>query len=66
MGRREAKRELNLVDFKYVMKDICAKVDKETLDESPAAYKSIFGVMDQQKDLVDIVHHIKPIINIKG
>lgn len=36
------------------------------MDEAPMAYKNIFDVMDLQEELVDIVAHIKPIINIKG
>lgn len=66
MGRKQAKRELNIEDFKNTMNGVKAKVDNSTLDESPFAYKNIFDVMDQQKELVEIVHHIKPIINIKG
>jgi len=43
-----------------------AHVGNNTLDESPDAYKNIFEVMDLQKDLVKVVHHIKPLINCKG
>ena len=45
---------------------ITAKVEEKTKDESPFAYKNIFEVMELQKDLVKVVHHLKPIINIKG
>ena len=66
MGRKEANRKLNLEDFEKSMNGIIAKVDKDTLDEAPMAYKNIFDVMSMQKDLVDIVCHLKPLINIKG
>lgn len=66
MGRKQAERELKTKDFVDTMKGITAKVDDETLDESPMAYKNIFEVMELQKDLVEIVAHVKPIINIKG
>ena len=66
LGRKEAKRKLELEDFKKTMVGIKAKVSEKTLDEAPAAYKSIFQVMRDQKDLVRIVSHIKPIINIKA
>jgi tRNA-splicing ligase RtcB len=66
MGRRVAKETLKMEDFKKSMKGIKAKVSTGTIDESPGAYKNIFDVMDQQKDLVEVIHHIKPIINIKG
>jgi tRNA-splicing ligase RtcB len=66
LGRKQAKESLNVDDFISTMHGITAKVDFATLDESPFAYKDIFEVMEQQKDLVDVVAHIKPLINIKG
>ena len=36
-----------------------------TIDESPFAYKDIFEVMELQKDLGEVVEHIKPLINVK-
>lgn len=36
-----------------------------TLDESPFAYKDIFEVMALQHELVEVVEHVKPIINVK-
>ena len=66
LGRRQAKRILQINDFEKEMNGIKAKVGKSTLDESPSAYKNIFEVMENQKDLVEVVHHVKPILNIKG
>ncbi len=66
MGRKQAMRELNLDEFKETMKDVTALVEESTLDESPLAYKDIHDVMRLQKDLVDVVAQVKPLINIKG
>lgn len=66
LGRKAAKRELNMDDFKNEMEGVTALVEESTLDESPFAYKNIFEVMKLQKDLVEVVAHVKPIINIKG
>lgn len=66
MGRSAAKKNLDLSHFQSDMKGIMARVEDSTLDESALAYKSIFDVMDMQKDLVNAVHRIKPLINIKG
>ncbi len=66
MGRKQAKRELNLEEFEQSMQGITALVDSSTLDESPLAYKNIHEVMRLQSDLVEIVAHVKPMINIKG
>ena len=48
------------------MEGVTALVEQSTLDESPFAYKNIFDVMKLQEDLVEVVAHIKPIVNIKG
>lgn len=66
LGRKEAQRQLDMGNFSSSMSGITANVSEDTLDESPLAYKNIFDVMDQQKDLVEVLHHIIPIINIKG
>jgi len=66
MGRKQAKRELNLEVFKKAMKGVTAIVTDDTIDESPLAYKDIHEVMRLQSDLVDVVAHIMPLINIKG
>ena len=68
MGRKAAKKALQMDDFIRSMqeKGITAKVTPSTLDESPGAYKNIWEVMALQSDLVEVCHHVKPIINIKG
>lgn len=66
LGRRAAKEQLSTIDFTNQMFGIAAKVCEGTLDESPDAYKNIFEVMEQQKDLVDVITHITPVINVKG
>jgi len=66
MGRGEAKEKLTMEDFRVSMKGIKAKVELSTLDESYGAYKNIFDVMRQQEELVEVLHYVRPIINIKG
>jgi len=66
LGRKKAKETLDTADFVSTMKGITAKVEDSTLDESPMAYKDIFEVMRLQSDLIDVLHHVKPLINIKG
>ncbi len=66
LGRNQAKKTLELDDFKETMEGVVAKVEQSTLDESPFAYKNIFEVMALQSDLVEVVAHVRPIINIKG
>lgn len=68
MGRKAAKEQLDMGTFRKEMEDrgIQARVEASTLDESASAYKDIFEVMAMQRDLVEVRHHVKPIINIKG
>jgi len=66
LGRKAAKRELDMAEFTETMQGIKAKVHKSTLDESPMAYKDFRNVMYLQQDLVEIQCHIKPLINVKG
>ena len=66
LGRKEAKRVLNMDQFADSMIGVVARITDDTLDESPFAYKNIFDVMEQQKDLVEVIAHVLPIINIKG
>jgi tRNA-splicing ligase RtcB len=65
-SRKRAKELITMEDFHASMEGITAKVSEGTKDESPFAYKDISTVMDLQRDLVKVVHHIKPIINVKG
>jgi tRNA-splicing ligase RtcB len=36
------------------------------LDEIPGAYKDIDQVMDNQRDLVEVVHTLKQVLCVKG
>ena len=54
-------------DFKKDMKDVyTTTLSKETIDESPRAYRSINEIAEQIKDTVKIKFIIKPIYNYKG
>lgn len=66
LSRKAAMENIDLDDFKDSMTNVIALVNEWTKDESVFAYKNIFDVMNAQKDLVDIVHHVKPLINIKA
>lgn len=65
MSRKAVCQKFGVEEFAAEMVGITAKVDESTLDECPMAYKDIFEVMELQKDLVDVIHRIRPIINVK-
>lgn len=66
MSRGKARKEITMEKFQEQMKGIVAPVKEKVIDEAPDAYKEITRVMELQKDSVDIVAHLKPIINWKG
>jgi len=66
MSRGRARKEITMETFKEQMVGIVAPVVQKVIDESPSAYKNIVEVMECQKESVDIVKHLKPIINWKG
>jgi len=69
MGRKQASRELNLEDEKKILDDqgiIHGIRNVGDLDEAAGAYKDISKVMENQKDLVEIITELSPIGVIKG
>lgn len=65
-SRKGARENITMDEFTKSMEGVLGKVNMNTLDEAPQAYKNIDSVMEAQKDSVEIVAHISPIINWKG
>lgn len=69
LGRKAAIRSLDLAETtKQVNESGVATTfrHKADLDEAPGAYKEPTEVMQLQSDLIDIIHHIRPVVNVKG
>ncbi len=68
MGRGQARRSLDVDAFTEQMKGIAwqAKDARDLIDEAPGAYKDIDQVMEDQKDLTEIVHSLHQVFNYKG
>ena len=69
MSRAQAKESISMSDYKQTMKDagiFTTSVRKETIDESPFAYKPMQDIIDNIGDTVDIVERIVPIYNFKA
>lgn len=66
MSRNEARKRFTVEDLKTQTAGIeCNKTDA-VLDEIPASYKDIDVVMENQKDLVEVVHTLRQVLNVKG
>jgi len=78
MGRREFSRQMKdrheeidkslegVIHSKFGAFDYGKDKGLKDVSEAPTAYKSIDDVMDNQKDLVDILVKLTPKISIKG
>ena len=66
MSRNEAKRRFTVADHMRMTEGVECRKDKDVIDETPAAYKSIQAVMAAQADLVEIVHTLRQVVCVKG
>ncbi len=69
MGRKQAQRELSLENEIKLLNDkgvIHAIRHQKDLDEATSAYKDIDIVMENQKDLAEIVVKLSPLAVLKG
>lgn len=66
MSRTQAKKVFSVDDLKKQTEGVECRKDKGVIDESPGAYKDIDQVMENQSDLVEIVHTLKQVICVKG
>ncbi|MBM3985605.1 MAG: RtcB family protein [Planctomycetes bacterium] len=66
MSRGQAKRTLTLGDLARQTVGVECRKDADVLDEAPAAYKDIDAVMENQRDLVEVVHTLKQVLCVKG
>ena len=65
-SRRRARDRFDMGDFDRWMEGIEVRRSEAFLDELPGAYKDIDLVMEQSKELVDVVHTFRQIVNVKG
>ena len=67
LKRQDVKRNYTVTDFKKEMKGIhCTCISKETLDESPFAYRNLTAILDTVKDTITIDKVITPVYNFKA
>lgn len=66
MSRSAARRLFKLPDLEAQTAGVECRKDDAVLDEIPGAYKDIDVVMNNQRDLVEVIHVLKQILNVKG
>ncbi|WP_329301054.1 RtcB family protein [Streptomyces sp. NBC_00659] len=66
MSRNAAKRRFTTKDLEEQTRGVECRKDSGVVDEIPGAYKPIEQVMEQQRDLVEVVAKLKQFICVKG
>jgi tRNA-splicing ligase RtcB (3'-phosphate/5'-hydroxy nucleic acid ligase) len=66
MSRTAARHAFSKEDLIAQTKGVECRKDKAVIDEIPAAYKNIDEVMQNQSDLIEVVHTLKQVLCIKG
>ncbi|MFI9239838.1 RtcB family protein [Streptomyces sp. NPDC053079] len=66
MSRNQAKKRFSERDLAEQTQGVECRKDRGVVDEIPAAYKPIEQVMEQQRDLVEVVAKLKQVICVKG
>ena len=65
-SRSKARKLYSVAELDAAMAGIEWRRTRAVLDEIPAAYKDIDVVMEDSKDLVEIRHTLRQIVNVKG
>ncbi|MEU0989782.1 RtcB family protein [Streptomyces sp. NPDC005953] len=66
MSRNAARKRFTTRDLEQQTQGVECRKDAGVVDEIPGAYKSIEKVIDQQRDLVQVVAKLKQVICVKG
>jgi len=65
-SRAAARKQFTMADFDKAMVGIEHRRTDILLDEIPGAYKNIDEVMENAKDLVEVVTTLRQVLNVKG
>lgn len=67
MSRSQARRELDMEEFRSSMQDIfTTSLKKSIIDEAPKAYKPMDEIINAISDTAEIIEKVKPLYNFKA
>ncbi|WP_406467191.1 RtcB family protein [Streptomyces sp. NBC_01594] len=66
MSRNAAKRRFSTRDLEEQTRGVECRKDSGVVDEIPGAYKPIEQVIEQQRDLVEVIAKLKQVVCVKG
>lgn len=66
MSRTAASQRFTAKDLRAQTTGVECRKDKAVVDEIPSAYKPLKTVLDEQRDLIEVVHRLKAVLCVKG
>ena len=66
MSRTQANKTFSEADLRAQTVGVVCRKDRDVIDEIPGAYKDIDQVMENQKDLTEVLHTLKQVVCVKG
>ena len=66
MSRTAARKAFTRADLQAQTEGIECRKDASVIDEIPGAYKDIDKVMENQNDLIEVVHTLRQVVCVKG
>ena len=67
MSRKQAMAQLSMAEYSAEMKDVWSScVVRDTLDESPMAYKPLDEIVSEIGPTAEIIERIRPVYNFKA
>lgn len=66
MSRTAAQKRYTAEDLARQTEGVLCRKDKGVVDEIPGAYKDIDAVMENQRDLTEVLHTLKQVLCVKG
>ncbi len=66
MGRNAARKAITPEAFAASLEGTFSRPSMSYVDEAPLAYKPVDVVIDRQRDLIEVVHTLRPLMTVKG
>jgi tRNA-splicing ligase RtcB len=66
MGRNAARKAITSEVFAASLAGTHSRASMSYVDEAPGAYKDIDIVIERQRDLIEVMHTLQPVMTVKG
>jgi tRNA-splicing ligase RtcB len=66
MGRNVARKAITAEVFAASLAGTHSRASMSYVDEAPGAYKDIDIVIERQRDLIEVMHTLRPVMTLKG